>query len=69
MLLFAFLHVLLQNFIITSMNRTHTIISWEGNEWNKYIISYGLQNLLNPEDGTKINVNDETSYTFTNLQI
>ena len=40
------------NFIINTMNRTHTIISWESNEWNKYIISYGLQSLINPEEGT-----------------
>ena len=56
-----------KNFIISSMNNEQTIISWERNEWNKYIISYGLQNLRNPEDGTKINVNDETTYIFTNL--
>ena len=55
------------NFIITSMNETLTMISWEGNEWNKYVISYGLQSLVNPEDGNKIYVNDKTNYIFTNL--
>ena len=56
-----------KNFKITSMNNDETIISWEGNEWKKYIISYWLQNSVNPEDGTTINVNDETTYIFTNL--
>ena len=56
-----------KNFKITSMNNDKTIISWEGNEWKKYIISYRLQNSVNPEDGTTINVNDETTYIFTNL--
>ena len=55
------------NFTITSMNEANTIISWEGNEWNKYVISYGLQSLVNPEDGNKIYVNDKTNYIFTNL--
>ena len=55
------------NFTITSMNEANTIISWEGNEWNKYVISYGLQSLANPEDGNKIYVNDKTNYIFTNL--
>ena len=55
------------NFTINTMNKTKTIISWESNERNKYIISYGSQNLVNPEEGTKINVNGKSSYTFTEL--
>ena len=56
-----------KNFIIDSMNTAKVTISWEENEYNKFIISYGLQNLSNPNDGDKINITDRTSYTFTNL--
>ena len=55
------------NFIISSMSETQAEISWEGYEWNKFIISYGLQTLVDPETGTKINVTDKAYYTFTNL--
>ena len=55
------------NFIIKNMNETQLTLSWEGNEWNKYIIGYGLQSLSNPEDGEKINITNETSCAFTNL--
>ena len=53
-----------KNFIIDSMNTAKVTISWEGNKFNKFIISYGLQSLSNPD---KINITDKTSYTFTNL--
>ena len=56
------------NFIISSMGSSEVIISWEGYEFNKFIISYGLQNLLNPEDGDIIYVINKNSYTFTNLE-
>ena len=55
------------NFTISTMTATTVRISWEGNEWNKFIISYDLQNLENPEDGNKIYVTDKSYYTFTNL--
>ena len=55
------------NFKISSMNTTEVSISWEGYEFNKFIISYGLQNLLNPENGNKINLNSKTYHTFKNL--
>ena len=55
------------NFAIDSRNTIQVAISWEGNGVNKFIISYGEQNLINPENGEKINVINRTSYTFTNL--
>ena len=55
------------NFIISSMSETDVHISWEGYEFNKFVISYDLQNLSNPEDGNKINVINKTHYIFTNL--
>ena len=39
------------NFTIGSMNETQATISWEGYELSKFIISYGLQTLSNPEEG------------------
>ena len=57
------------NFTISTMTATTVRISWEGNEWNKFIISYDLQNLENPEDGNKIYVTDKSYYIFTNLDI
>ena len=57
------------NFIISEMNiiTKEATISWEGYEWNNFIISYGLKNLDNPENGNKINVTNTRNYTFTNL--
>ena len=55
------------NFTISSITATQAIISWEKYEWNKFIISYDIQYLTNPENGNKIYVTDKTSYKFTNL--
>ena len=57
------------NFTIDSIKvKTSQItVKWEGNEWNKYIISYGTQNFKNPESGTKINIVYSSNYTFTNI--
>ena len=57
------------NLTITSMSISpqQAEISWEGYEWNKFIISYDLQGLSDPEEGEKIDVIDSTSYIFTNL--
>ena len=55
------------NFTISSITATQAEISWEKYEWNKFIISYDLQNLTDPENGNKIYITDKTSYKFTNL--
>ena len=55
------------NFIIKSLTTSKVIVTWKGNHWNKYIISYGLNRLSNPDGGTKINVKKKDNYTFTNL--
>ena len=55
------------NFYIDSLTTTEVKISWVNNGFNKFIISYGLQSLLYPENGNKINVNNQAYYTFTNL--
>ena len=57
------------NFIISEMDiiKIEAKVSWEGFEWNKFVISYGLQNLENPENSNKIYVTDKRNYTFTNL--
>ena len=55
------------NFTISEISTSEVIISWEGYEFNKFIISYSSQNLLNPENGNIINGVDKTNYTFTNL--
>ena len=55
------------NFTISYMNEANVTISWGGFEFNKFIISYALQSLLNPELGIKINVINNTNYTFTDL--
>ena len=57
------------NFTINSMNFSQATISWEGYEFSNFIISYGLQSLSNPEEGTKINVTDKTYYTLNNLSL
>ena len=57
------------NFTISSMNKTQATISWVGYELNKFIISYGIQNLSNPEEGIKINVTGKENFTFTNLNL
>ena len=49
------------------MSTTQVTISWEGYEFNNFIISYGSQSLSNPEDGAKIYVINSTNYTFANL--
>ena len=58
-----------KNIFISEMDiiKIEATISWEGYEWNKFIISYGLQNFANPENGNKIYVTDARNYTFTNL--
>ena len=56
-------------FTINSMTEEQATISWEGYEFNKFIISYGLQNLSNPEEGEKIWVINKTNYTLTNLSL
>ena len=55
------------NFVINYMTSKEVTISWEGYEFNKFIISYGLQNFIEPENGNKIYVVNKTNYTFTNL--
>ena len=55
------------NFAISSMTSSQVKISWKGNAWNKYIISYSTRSLSNPDTGTKINVINREDYTFTNL--
>ena len=55
------------NFTISDMDSKEATISWEGNEFNDFIISYDLQNLENPENGKKINVTGKEYYKFTNL--
>ena len=55
------------NFTISDMDSQEATISWEGNEFNDFIISYALQNLENPDNGNKINVKGEKHYKFTNL--
>ena len=55
------------NFTATDITPTQVIISWEGYEFNNFIISYDFENLLNPEESNKINVTDKTNYTLTNL--
>ena len=55
------------NFTISFMNSTVVTVSWEGYEWNKFIISYGLQSLSDPENGNKINITNKGDYTFTDL--
>ena len=57
------------NFTISSMSKTQATISWVGYELNKFIISYGIQNLSNPEEGIKINVTGKENFTFTNLNL
>ena len=53
------------HFTVNEMTSTRANITWEGYEWNKFILSYGLQNLINPEDGVKINVIDKNYYILT----
>ena len=55
------------NFTITSITTSQVTISWKEYEWNNFIISYGLQSLLNPDIGTKIKVTNSFYYTITNL--
>ena len=55
------------NFTVSSMNDTQATVSWEGYDLNNFIISYGPQSLEKPEDGIRINVNNNVYYTFTNL--
>ena len=55
------------NLILNSMNTEEVTISWDGLEWNEFIISYELSSSTNPENGNKINVSNKVHYTFTNL--
>ena len=55
------------NLTLTSITESQAEISWDGYEWNNYIISYNLQGFSNQEDGTILNVSDTTHYTFTDL--
>ena len=55
------------NFTIISMSSKQATVSWIGYEWNNFIISYGPQNLSNPDDGTEININNTLNYTLRDL--
>ena len=56
------------NLILSSMSTKEVTISWEGLEWNEFIISYKLfYDVLNPENGNKINVTNKMDYTFRDL--
>jgi len=55
------------NFTISSITTSEITISWEGYELNKFIISYGLQNFAEPDEGDKVIVLNTENYTFTNL--
>ena len=55
------------NFFIDSISTSQIKISWKGNEWNKYIISYSSQSLSNPDEGIIINITNAMNFTFTNL--
>ena len=55
------------NFTVTDITDNQVTISWEGYEFNKFVISYYSQRLSNPEEGNKINITDKTYYILTNL--
>ena len=55
------------NFVISDIAGNQVTISWDVHEWNDFTISYGSNDLLNPEEGLMINVNNQKYYEFTNL--
>ncbi|MBO6244135.1 MAG: BspA family leucine-rich repeat surface protein, partial [Clostridia bacterium] len=55
------------NFTLTDMTETQVTVSWDGYDWNNFIISFDLEGFSNPDNGNKINVTNKVYYTFTNL--
>ena len=56
------------NFTIIYIYATAVNISWQGYGLNKFVISYGLQNLSTPEEGHEIDVTG-TNYIIKNLNL
>ena len=55
------------NLILNSMSTEEVTISWDGLEWNEFIIRYELYTPLNSENSNIINVVNKEHYTFTDL--